>query len=57
MFVGDSFKIAAGCFFDTISAFEDAVDDSYDDDAAENYKQQARDCVAELTVKLNKAGV
>ncbi|MFV8854864.1 hypothetical protein ABQ364_09995, partial [Serratia fonticola] len=54
--VGGNFKIAAGCFFDTIDKFEDAVDDSYDGDAAETYKNHARDCVFDLTAKLNKAG-
>ncbi|HHL0960527.1 TPA: hypothetical protein ACQVH3_005346, partial [Serratia marcescens] len=52
VFVGESFKIAAGCFFDTIDKFEEAVDKSYSGEAAETYKQKARDCVAELTEKL-----
>ncbi|KFC08213.1 hypothetical protein GTGU_01500, partial [Trabulsiella guamensis ATCC 49490] len=50
---GTEFKIAAGCFFGTIEEFEDAVDDKYDGDAAEAYKKAGRDCVAELTEKLN----
>ncbi|MBG6248360.1 hypothetical protein [Candidatus Symbiopectobacterium sp. PLON1] len=54
--VQGNFRIAAGCFWDTLDAFESAVDGSYSSDAAETYKQAARDCVAELTVKLNKAG-
>ncbi|MEC5321556.1 hypothetical protein VSX61_21970, partial [Brenneria populi subsp. brevivirga] len=54
--VNNEFRIAAGCFWDTLASFEDAVDESYSGDAAEAYKQAARDCVAELTEKLNKAG-
>ncbi|MCW2473388.1 hypothetical protein [Candidatus Symbiopectobacterium sp. NZEC151] len=54
--VQGNFRIAAGCFWDTLDAFESAVDERYSGDAAETYKQAARDCVAELTVKLNKAG-
>ncbi|ECK3002014.1 hypothetical protein ABE326_004812 [Salmonella enterica] len=50
---GKEFRIAAGCFFGSIEQFEQAVDDKYDGDAAEAYKKAARDCVAELTVKLN----
>ncbi|MDY3570233.1 hypothetical protein [Enterobacter hormaechei] len=50
---GVEFRIAAGCFYGTIADFEDAVDDSYSGDAAETYKQAARDCIAELTTKLN----
>ncbi|OKP30183.1 hypothetical protein BSQ40_06830 [Serratia fonticola] len=50
----DNFRIAAGCFFDTLEAFESAVDEKYSGDAAESYKQNARDCVADLTEKLNK---
>ncbi|KFB92490.1 hypothetical protein GTGU_04762 [Trabulsiella guamensis ATCC 49490] len=53
---GTEFKIAAGCFFGTIEEFEDAVDDKYDGDAAEAYKQAGRDCVAELNERLNKGG-
>ncbi|MEI7252383.1 hypothetical protein WCU77_19120, partial [Pectobacterium versatile] len=51
-----NFRIAAGCFWNTLDEFESAVDESYSGDAAETYKQAARDCAAELTVKLNKAG-
>ncbi|MFJ5503850.1 hypothetical protein ACIPUO_06520 [Pectobacterium carotovorum] len=54
--VQGDFRIAAGCFLNTLDEFESAVDESYSGDAAETYKQAARDCVAELTVKLNKAG-
>ncbi|PWD59562.1 hypothetical protein DF209_10110, partial [Pectobacterium polaris] len=54
--VQGNFRIAAGCFWNTLGEFESAVDESYSGDAAETYKQAARDCVAELTVKLNKAG-
>ncbi|EAZ2975913.1 hypothetical protein B5U64_15685 [Salmonella enterica] len=50
---GKEFRIAAGCFFGSIEQFEQAVDDKYDGDAAEAYKKAARDCVAELTEKLN----
>ncbi|EFS0316728.1 hypothetical protein HYB67_004133, partial [Salmonella enterica subsp. enterica serovar Sandiego] len=50
---GKEFRIAAGCFFGSIEQFEQAVDDKYDGDAAEAYKKAARDCVTELTVKLN----
>ena len=50
----NNFKIAAGCFFDTLDKFERAVDEKYSGNAAEAYKQAGRDCVAELTVKLNK---
>ena len=50
----NNFKIAAGCFFDTLDKFEQAVDEKYSGSAAEAYKQAGRDCVAELTVKLNK---
>jgi hypothetical protein len=54
--VQGNFRIAAGCFWNTLDEFESAVDENYSGDAAETYKQAARDCVAELTVKLNKAG-
>ncbi|WP_285772749.1 hypothetical protein, partial [Pectobacterium carotovorum] len=54
--VQGNFRIAAGCFWNTLDEFESAVDESYSCEAAETYKQAARDCVAELTVKLNKAG-
>ncbi|MEC5321323.1 hypothetical protein VSX61_20685, partial [Brenneria populi subsp. brevivirga] len=54
--VKGDFRIAAGCFWNTLDEFESAVDESYSGDAAEAYKQAARDCVAELTEKLNKAG-
>ncbi|EHP0152545.1 hypothetical protein KNT43_004310 [Salmonella enterica] len=50
---GKEFRIAAGCFFGSIERFEQAVDDKYDGDAAEAYKKAGRDCVAELTEKLN----
>jgi hypothetical protein len=50
----NNFKIAAGCFFDTLDKFEQAVDEKYSGSAAEAYKQAGRDCVAELAVKLNK---
>ncbi|EAY2166335.1 hypothetical protein AHZ41_14100 [Salmonella enterica] len=50
---GKEYRIAAGCFFGTIEQFENAVDDSYSGDAAEAYKKAGRDCVAELTEKLN----
>ncbi|EGD4198065.1 hypothetical protein IAJ53_001614, partial [Salmonella enterica] len=50
---GKEFRIAAGCFFGSIEQFEQAVDDKYNGDAAEAYKKAARDCVAELTEKLN----
>ncbi|UMR98587.1 hypothetical protein [Escherichia coli] len=54
MWNGKEFRIAAGCFFGTIDEFEQAVDDRYDGAAAEAYKQAGRDCVAELTEKLNQ---
>ncbi|WP_080070730.1 hypothetical protein [Salmonella enterica] len=50
---GKESRIAAGCFFGSIEQFEQAVDDRYDGDAAEAYKKAGRDCVAELTKKLN----
>ncbi|EKR2129934.1 hypothetical protein JJV50_002981, partial [Salmonella enterica subsp. enterica serovar Paratyphi B] len=50
---GKEFRIAAGCFFGSIEQFEQAVDYRYDGDAAEAYKKAGRDCVAELTKKLN----
>ncbi|EDS7588914.1 hypothetical protein AAQ05_004312 [Salmonella enterica subsp. diarizonae] len=50
--IGKEFRIAAGCFFGSIERFEQAVDDKYDGDA-EAYKKAGRDCVAELTKKLN----
>ncbi|CAD6098563.1 hypothetical protein [Escherichia coli] len=53
---GNEYRIAAGCFFGTIEQFENAVDDSYSGDAAEAYKKAGRDCVAELTKKLNPEG-
>ena len=52
---GKEFRISAGCFFGSIADFESAVDDKYSGDAGEKYKQAARECVEELTVKLNKA--
>ncbi|MDQ7104486.1 hypothetical protein REA38_13105, partial [Serratia sp. MF2] len=54
VWMDNTFKIAAGCFFDTLDAFEEAVDGSYSGDAAETYKQHARDCINELVKKLNK---
>ena len=54
VWINENFKIAAGCFFDTLDKFEQAVDEKYSGSAAEAYKQAGRDCVAELTVKLNK---
>ncbi|OKP27580.1 hypothetical protein BSQ40_14620 [Serratia fonticola] len=54
VWMNDTFKIAAGCFLDTLDAFEKAVDRSYSGEAAEGYKQKGRDCVNELTEKLNK---
>ncbi len=53
MWTGKEFRIAAGCFFGSIEQFEQAVDDKYDGNAAEAYKKAGRDCVAELTEKLN----
>ncbi|EGT3135887.1 hypothetical protein JDW24_001866, partial [Salmonella enterica subsp. enterica serovar Uganda] len=50
---GKEFRIAAGCFFGSVDQFEEAVDDKYDGDVAEAYKKAGRDCVAELTEKLN----
>ncbi|NIG88496.1 hypothetical protein M5J15_15640 [Serratia symbiotica] len=47
-------RIAAGCFFDTLDAFERAVDVKYTGKAADDYKQAARECMAELTEKLGK---
>ncbi|MBO8135534.1 hypothetical protein IM678_16975, partial [Dickeya fangzhongdai] len=53
---GSEFKIAAGCFLGTIEEFEEAVDEKYSGSAADAYKSAGRDCVAELTEKLNKVG-
>ena len=53
VWTGKEFRIAAGCFFGSIDQFEQAVDDKYSDSAAEAYKKAGRDCVAELTEKLN----
>ncbi|MGC6029036.1 hypothetical protein [Enterobacter kobei] len=53
MWTGKEFRIAAGCFFGSIEQFEQAVDNKYDGNAAEAYKKAGRDCVAELTEKLN----
>ncbi|WP_407345114.1 hypothetical protein [Dickeya ananatis] len=53
---GTEFRIAAGCFFGTIEEFEEAVDEKYSGSAAEAYKQAGRECVEELTEKMNKAG-
>lgn len=55
VWTGSEFRIAAGCFFGSVTDFEEAVDDKYSGSAGENYKQAARECVEELTVKLNKA--
>ncbi|EOV3349242.1 hypothetical protein ACONGJ_003606, partial [Edwardsiella piscicida] len=52
---GKDFRIAAGCFFGTIEDFESAVDRKYGGDAGEAYKKAGRECVAELTEKLNKS--
>ncbi|MFP1868637.1 hypothetical protein [Lonsdalea quercina] len=52
--VNDDFRIAAGCFWGTLSEFESAVDNKYSGNAAETYKKAARDCIAELTEKLNQ---
>lgn len=49
----NNYRIAAGCFFGTVDEFEAAVDRSYRGSAAETYKQKARECVNELTEKLN----
>ena len=51
---GTEFKIAAGCFFGSIAEFDGAVDEKYSGSAAEAYKSAGRDCVAELTEKLNR---
>ncbi|BBI92193.1 hypothetical protein [Serratia symbiotica] len=51
---GKEIHIAAGCFFDTLDAFERAVDGEYTGKAADAYKQAARECVAELSEKLGK---
>ncbi|HCC3331649.1 TPA: hypothetical protein M4731_004678 [Salmonella enterica] len=56
VWTGKEFHIAAGCFFGSIEQFEHAVDDKYDGNAAEAYKNAARECVAELTEKLNPKG-
>ncbi|RVS94149.1 hypothetical protein EOK88_24450 [Citrobacter freundii] len=53
VWTGKEFRIAAGCFFGSIDQFEQAVDDKYNGSAAEAYKKAGRDCVAELTEKLN----
>ncbi|CAM7601313.1 hypothetical protein ESCOCK420M_19630 [Escherichia coli] len=53
VWTGKEFRIAAGCFFGSIEQFEQAVDRKYDGGAAEAYKKSGRDCVAELTEKLN----
>lgn len=53
VWTGKEFRIAAGCFFGSIYQFEQAVDDKYSGSAAEAYKKAGRDCVAELTEKLN----
>ncbi|MBQ0956971.1 hypothetical protein [Serratia symbiotica] len=51
---GKEICIAAGCFFDVLAVFERAVDIKYTGKAADDYKQAARECVAELTEKLSK---
>ena len=48
------FYIAAGCFFGTQKAFEDAVDRKYTDESAAKYKADAQDCVNSLTEILGK---
>ncbi|WP_150182914.1 hypothetical protein [Enterobacter asburiae] len=53
VWTGKEFRIAAGCFFGSIEQFEQAVDDKYNGSAAEAYKKAGRDCVTELTEKLN----
>lgn len=50
---GENFFIAAGCFFGPLDKFEEVVDNRYSGDAAEGYKRAGRECVAELTEKLN----
>jgi hypothetical protein len=55
VWTGKEFRIAAGCFFGTLEQFEEAVDNKYSGDAAKSYKKSGQECVAELTVKLNKA--
>ncbi|EPX9378607.1 hypothetical protein ACW6AV_003686, partial [Edwardsiella piscicida] len=52
---GKEFRIAAGCFFGTIEDFESAVDRKYGGGTGEAYKKAGRECVAELTEKLNKS--
>ncbi|USS96607.1 hypothetical protein M5J15_07250 [Serratia symbiotica] len=51
---GKEIRIAAGCFFDSLDAFERAVDGEYTGKGADDYKQAQRECVAELTEKLGK---
>ena len=51
---GKEIRIAAGCFFDTLDAFERAVDVKYTGKAADDYKQAARECVDDLTEKPGK---
>ncbi|AYN26704.1 hypothetical protein D8682_06705 [Buttiauxella sp. 3AFRM03] len=50
---GERFYIAAGSFYGPVVQFEDAVDRKYSGEAAEAYKQAARDCVDELKDKLS----
>ncbi|CDG48965.1 hypothetical protein [Serratia symbiotica] len=52
--IGKEIRIAAGCFFDTLDAFERAVDVKYTGKAADDYKQAARECVDDLTEKPGK---
>ena len=44
-------QITAGCFNGTLIEFEQAVDKKYSGQAAEQYKQAARDCVRRLKDK------
>ncbi|NIG98875.1 MAG: hypothetical protein G5701_08935 [Serratia symbiotica] len=46
---GKEIRIAAGCFFDTLDAFEWAVDVKYTGKAADDYKQAAREYMAALS--------
>ncbi|WP_162303061.1 hypothetical protein [Buttiauxella sp. 3AFRM03] len=45
--------ISADCFYGPIEQFEDVVDRKYSGEAAEAYKQAARDCINELKEKLS----
>jgi len=44
----DGIKIAAGCFLGSLDEFCDAVDESYNDEAAEQYKQDGKEIVCIL---------